>query len=490
MQINDDKLDKWFKNRRNVLFIGKAGVGKTAQIKSCFERNGLELNKTFLYFSTSTLDPWVDLIGVPKETRDENGNTFLELVRPKSLASGKVEAIFFDEFNRSPKKVRNAVMELLQFKSINGLVFPNLKVIWAAINPDDDDTYDVEKLDPAQKDRFHIHAQIPYKPNREWFVKRFEPEIGMAGIEWWDGLPDEEKDKVSPRRLEYALEEYASGGHPEDILPKSSNISKLMMALRNGPIDIKLRDLMKSGDVASAKLFIANDNNYNSSIKYIIEKSDIMEFFVPLIPKEKLVTLMSENDKISRFVFNKHKENDEFKQIMRDILSAGSNTKLVKKIRRAFNENSSSVENINEIPLEKAEQSFFHNKSSVDLDTSNTIKTLHSSMSATEYNNPSKRESVFNKLKSVFSNDMSDKDASLALDIVCMFVNCSWASTIVQPKFDKLAGMINYCLHVLNRNKPQGSKSIIEELIKRSSEYSNMFAKLAQSEIYKKIVRV
>lgn len=30
-------------------------------------------------------------------------------------------------------------MELIQFKSINGKKFNNLKVIWAAINPDDGD---------------------------------------------------------------------------------------------------------------------------------------------------------------------------------------------------------------------------------------------------------------------------------------------------------------------------------------------------------------
>ena len=43
-----------------------------------------------------------------------------------------------DEFSRAHKKVRNAVMELIQFKSINGRKFKNLKIVWAAINPDDD----------------------------------------------------------------------------------------------------------------------------------------------------------------------------------------------------------------------------------------------------------------------------------------------------------------------------------------------------------------
>ena len=41
----------------------------------------------------------------------------------------------FDELNRAKPKVRNAVMELIQFRSINGIKFNNLRMIWAAINP-------------------------------------------------------------------------------------------------------------------------------------------------------------------------------------------------------------------------------------------------------------------------------------------------------------------------------------------------------------------
>ncbi|MGH2612900.1 MAG: ATP-binding protein, partial [Rhabdochlamydiaceae bacterium] len=82
--IQPAKLDFWFKNNFNVLFIGKHGVGKTALVNDCFvNRNGLVLGESFLYFSTPTLDPWVDFVGVPKEVKDENGITYLDLVRPK-----------------------------------------------------------------------------------------------------------------------------------------------------------------------------------------------------------------------------------------------------------------------------------------------------------------------------------------------------------------------------------------------------------------------
>ena len=62
---------------------------------------------------------------------DDNGNSYLDLVRPQEFQDDEVEAIFMDEFSRH-KKVRNAVMELIQFKSINGRKFKNLKIVWAA----------------------------------------------------------------------------------------------------------------------------------------------------------------------------------------------------------------------------------------------------------------------------------------------------------------------------------------------------------------------
>lgn len=167
------KLASFYNNRQNVLLIGKHGVGKTAMIKKVFEDAGLILGESYLYFSASTLDPWTDLIGVPKEIIDEDGDRVLDFVRPKALSkNSKIEAIFFDEYNRAPKKIRNAIMELIQFKSINGKKFPNLKVVWAAINPEtEEEIYDVEKLDPAQKDRFEIPLPIPYECDSDYFAK-------------------------------------------------------------------------------------------------------------------------------------------------------------------------------------------------------------------------------------------------------------------------------------------------------------------------------
>ena len=113
--ILKDKLTNYFKTGKNVLIEGRHGTGKTTLISEIFNENC----KKWLYFSGATLDPWVDFVGIPKETKKGN-NYVLSFVLPEKMTDDDVEAIFIDEYNRSHKKVKNATMELIQFKSING----------------------------------------------------------------------------------------------------------------------------------------------------------------------------------------------------------------------------------------------------------------------------------------------------------------------------------------------------------------------------------
>ena len=84
------------------LFTGTRGVGKTTMACEVFAE---KFGGDWLYFSASTMDPWVDFVGVPKEMKDSKG-AYLELVRPKQFRDDKVKGIIFDEFNRSHPKVR------------------------------------------------------------------------------------------------------------------------------------------------------------------------------------------------------------------------------------------------------------------------------------------------------------------------------------------------------------------------------------------------
>ena len=345
----DYKLDFWIKNNQNALFIGKHGVGKTAMVKSAFERNKLR----WKYFSAATMDPWVDFVGIPKETTmsiDGREVSYLKMIRPLEFALGEVEAIFIDEFNRGPKKVRNAVLELLQFKSINGEKFPNLRMIWAAVNPDDEiGSYDVERLDPAQLDRFEVHRNIEYKPDADYFRKKFGLEVADSAISWWNELDVATKDLVSPRRLEYALNLHSVQGDLRDVLPMESGVSKLLQSLKEGPTGQKLSNLMRGDDVEEARTWLQNENNFASATKYIVESKTLMEWFVKLMSKEKIVSLMSQNDKVFKFVISNVLEVRPFREICRDVMLAGNDIKMISKIKKVFTQNPEAAKHFSEL---------------------------------------------------------------------------------------------------------------------------------------------
>jgi len=292
--VANKELDFWIQNNYNVLFIGEAGVGKTSLVLDAFKRN--ELN--WQYYSASTMDPWVDLVGVPKEVKNENGESHLELIKPKQWQDNSVQAIFIDEYNRAGKKIRNAIMELIQFKSINGKRYDNLRIIWAAINPEESDMeneYDIEKLDPAQKDRFHFHVNIPYKPSLSYFNTKYGNDVGAPAVEWWQGLPKEIKREVSPRRLDYAIDIHNNGGKLDYALPKKSNITKLLTMLGQATYLSELKALEANGNKEAIETWLANDNNYFNVTAYVWETVERRALFVPLMHKEKVSAVLSTN---------------------------------------------------------------------------------------------------------------------------------------------------------------------------------------------------
>jgi hypothetical protein len=299
------KLEFYFDKSQNVLLTGHKGIGKTAIISTVFEN---KVPDKWLYFSGSTMDPWVDFIGVPKEKTNENGNSYLEFIRP-SYMDESVEAIFVDEINRSAKKVKSALMELIQFKSINGKKFPNLKVVWAGANPynpddDENEIYDVEPLDPAQKDRFQIQIDLPNAIDELYFIQKYGEKWADGAIEWWNGLPEKTKKIVSPRRLDYALDIHKMGGDINDVLPHESSPSKLVSSIGLGGIQRTLISIFEKKDIDAAKNFVASENNFQSCIDVITEDMEKVDFFWPILDEERRLTLFFSSAKLQDMIFN------------------------------------------------------------------------------------------------------------------------------------------------------------------------------------------
>jgi hypothetical protein len=296
------KYDLWLKNGLNVLFRGKRGIGKSEKvIRKWNEYYG---KGNWLYFSASTMDPWVDLIGAPKEAFDEEtGKSFLKLIRPAALEFGTIKAIMFDEFNRAPPKIRNAVMELIQFKSINGFKFPELEVVWAAINPHDDDgTYNVEYLDPAEEDRFHVIVDLPYDVDMEWFRETYGDE-GVSACNWWRSQDEDIREAISPRRMSYAVNMFFAGGDLSDVLPPQANVTSLVELMTRGTFKDRLLVLFKDKNDANTQKAFNNHNFFAGTQEIINSQDEYVDYFLPFIPRDALVNFYMDSVRLRRVIF-------------------------------------------------------------------------------------------------------------------------------------------------------------------------------------------
>lgn len=312
----DSQLNFAIKNGMNVMLSGKHGVGKTARINAAMERHDIN----FIYFSGSTMDPFVDFIGVPKEMTNEQGETYLGFVRPEALMDDSLEAIFIDEYNRSDKGVRNAVMELIQFKSINGRKFPNLKYVWTAINPDDDDdfNYDTEQLDPAQSDRFQMQIEVPYKVSASYFSKKYPGGNGTSAVQWWNTLTNKQKNSVSPRRLDYAMDAFvnfsATKALLKTIFPKGINVSDFMHVMSTGSLKKRIVESHKSNDRELMETLVNG-----SDTKAVVDNlesicdldEDVFRSVVESATDETLVRIVRDYAPITRDVMKKCSDYDE-----------------------------------------------------------------------------------------------------------------------------------------------------------------------------------
>jgi MoxR-like ATPase len=317
--INQSDLRRYAETGYNVLFEGKHGVGKTAIIQSTFEAMGYK----WLYFSAATLDPWVDLIGVPKAKETKRGEE-LTLVRPSFVLDDNIDAIFFDELNRAPDKVLNAVMELIQFKSINGHKLKRLKVIWAAVNPwDEENTYAVNEMDPAFKDRFQIQIPVPYKVDEDWFAAKY-PETGKVFCGWWKSLDADAKNLVSPRRLDYAADAHAKQLKMTDIIPATVAIKKLKDDLASIPFMKKIEQLKTD---AAIKTFLSSINNVTELLDLVREQNPVAVKFLDKhkhhVPKEIVAAALPDLPAGKAKKLNHELTEHAFEQLLRGTLDDG-----------------------------------------------------------------------------------------------------------------------------------------------------------------------
>lgn len=249
----------------NVILSGKHGVGKTHIIQEVFTEVFGPRGKNWRSYSASTMDPWVDFIGIPKNYTNKDGKEVFGIIPPEDFTGEEnIQALFFDEINRADEKTLNALMELIQFKSINGRKFNNLRVIWAAENPadDPDSEYMVKELDPAQRDRFQIQIAIPLELNTPYLQSKYGADMTSVAAEWWKGV----KGQVSPRKLDDLLSGFNKGFNLSHFVPASVNVRSLQSSLASIHEIASIRAVVNAGPDAIRGFFTLDKVKSISSI--------------------------------------------------------------------------------------------------------------------------------------------------------------------------------------------------------------------------------
>ncbi len=261
------------------MLIGTHGIGKTVMV----EQIAKELSLNMCYYSASTLDPWADLVGIPKPVEETES---LKYYRPQDLEDA--EFLFFDELNRAHPRVLNAVLEIVQKKRINGKPLKNLRMVWAAINPAGED-YDVEELDPALMDRFHMQLTLKAEFNMDYMKTKMSEETAMVLRAWWrEDMDDKQRKLITPRRLEYMGLLIDKDIDWKEALPASTST-----ILPDGHLRKRLK-VMKCGEEAGLEFTKENIiNNVEVFRKRVLEDPaeaiEIQETIIRFSPRDLFV---------------------------------------------------------------------------------------------------------------------------------------------------------------------------------------------------------
>lgn len=330
MLVDQKKLDLYVHKNFNVLFEGERGVGKTSIIFNTFNKAKLRVK----YFSAPTMDPWTDLVGVPSTITREDGKEVLRLIPPEEFVDNQYDVIFIDELNRAPKKVMNALMELMQFKTINGRPY-NIKMIWAAINPHTEkEEYHVEPLDKAVEDRFQIKIKMPYKVDESLFKEKFGT-VGEIFANWWKNQPEAVQKEISPRRLYDATDFHIDGGDFTDMI-NVGNTQKLKEDLKSVSQILVLESAYQDKNINRAKSVL--EKNYSKNVEgFLLKNKSVFQFFIPLINEEWLAKSFISNNKAFKYMNdivednNSSEEKNKVVQIITDIVNINKKSYFVKQ---------------------------------------------------------------------------------------------------------------------------------------------------------------
>lgn len=171
--LGQDKVKQGLKSAlltgRNVIIVGPAGVGKTTLAKNVAK---LLPAKKFVRVQGSPDLTVEDLLGdIDPLKALKFGPTSKEAFTPGKIFKADGGVLFFDELNRCPEKLQNALLQVLEERKTTigsyDVDFEADFILIATMNPDDSST---EKLSDVLLDRFDV-LYMGYPENIETEAK-------------------------------------------------------------------------------------------------------------------------------------------------------------------------------------------------------------------------------------------------------------------------------------------------------------------------------
>lgn len=283
-------------NQDVVQFVqGFPGIGKSAIIRQIADKLGYF---HFLDIRLSQHDA-TDLKGIPN-TVEEEGSKLLKWIPPDFMPlrgsrfdDGKPGVLFFDELNRAPVEVLQAVFEIVHDRRIGMKPILDNWFIIAAGNYGYEDGTDVVEMDSALKNRFQmIYLESP--TFAEWKVWAEEVGIHPIIIDFLEQYPDNLHYRHYVERQNHGTEELVTPRTWE----KFSHILN-----RNKGNEVKITKLMGETFIGTIQPVFAQFVQSYSSIrpKDVVSNYEKVKDEILQMDRHEILELM---DKIEQYIRN------------------------------------------------------------------------------------------------------------------------------------------------------------------------------------------
>jgi hypothetical protein len=211
-----DNVSNAVKNGANLVpcFVGPSGVGKSQLVHQwCAEHDFTMIDLRLALLDSS------DFIGLPFFNEKTMTTVF---AKPSWLPKTGKGVLFLDELNRGSTAVMNAVMQLLTERRIGtDYTLPPDWIIVTAINPENSDSYDVNSMDVALKNRvipfvigFDHKTLCSYAHKKNW-----SPTVCafLDSGEWvFKEAGNGDEHYIAPRSWEHLSNCELNGGYEDD----------------------------------------------------------------------------------------------------------------------------------------------------------------------------------------------------------------------------------------------------------------------------------